>query len=159
MFPRARLRNFKLWLFIWITFDPVCVCACSVKAIESRNKEDDTQWLTYWVVYGLFSVAEFFSDIFLFWFPFYYAGKVLALRSYTQCVCEWLLSTQVNVCVCMCVHTVCVPVMVHGPRALERFSADLQSSGSSVLPAARGGARQHGERPERKSQECSAVRR
>ncbi|XP_066537891.1 receptor expression-enhancing protein 6-like [Hoplias malabaricus] len=51
----------------------------SVKAIESRNKEDDTQWLTYWVVYGLFSVAEFFSDIFLFWFPFYYAGKCVFL--------------------------------------------------------------------------------
>ncbi|XP_027009332.1 receptor expression-enhancing protein 6-like [Tachysurus fulvidraco] len=51
----------------------------SVKAIESRNKEDDTQWLTYWVVYGLFSVGEFFSDIFLFWFPFYYAGKCVFL--------------------------------------------------------------------------------
>ncbi|KAM9500443.1 receptor expression-enhancing protein 5 [Clarias gariepinus] len=51
----------------------------SVKAIESRNKDDDTQWLTYWVVYGLFSVAEFFSDIFLFWFPFYYAGKCVFL--------------------------------------------------------------------------------
>ncbi|XP_051554978.1 receptor expression-enhancing protein 6-like [Myxocyprinus asiaticus] len=51
----------------------------SIKAVESSNKEDDTKWLTYWVVYGLFSVAEFFSDIFLFWFPFYYAGKCLFL--------------------------------------------------------------------------------
>ncbi|XP_065133274.1 receptor expression-enhancing protein 6 [Paramisgurnus dabryanus] len=51
----------------------------SIKAIESNNKDDDTQWLTYWVVYGVFSVAEFFSDIFLFWFPLYYAGKCLFL--------------------------------------------------------------------------------
>ncbi|XP_078279985.1 receptor expression-enhancing protein 6-like isoform X3 [Rhinoraja longicauda] len=51
----------------------------SIKAIESINKEDDTKWLTYWVVYGIFSVAEFFSDIFLYWFPFYYAGKCLFL--------------------------------------------------------------------------------
>lgn len=51
----------------------------SIKAIESSSKEDDTTWLTYWVVYGTFSVAEFFSDIFLYWFPFYYAGKVMAL--------------------------------------------------------------------------------
>ncbi|XP_041086899.1 receptor expression-enhancing protein 6-like, partial [Polyodon spathula] len=50
-----------------------------IKAIESSNKEDDTKWLTYWVVYGLFSVAEFFSDIFLYWFPFYYAGKCVFL--------------------------------------------------------------------------------
>ncbi|XP_008835377.1 receptor expression-enhancing protein 6 [Nannospalax galili] len=47
----------------------------SVKAIESANKEDDTVWLTYWVVYTLFGLAEFFSDLLLFWFPFYYVGK------------------------------------------------------------------------------------
>lgn len=51
----------------------------SIKAIESENKEDDTKWLTYWVVYGIFSVCEFFSDIFLYWFPFYYAFKCLFL--------------------------------------------------------------------------------
>uniref|UniRef100_A0A8C9J8E7 Receptor expression-enhancing protein n=1 Tax=Panthera tigris altaica TaxID=74533 RepID=A0A8C9J8E7_PANTA len=48
----------------------------SIKAIESPSKEDDTVWLTYWVVYGLFGLAEFFSDLLLSWFPFYYAGKV-----------------------------------------------------------------------------------
>ncbi|XP_068127782.1 receptor expression-enhancing protein 5 isoform X1 [Hyperolius riggenbachi] len=47
----------------------------SIKAIESPNKDDDTQWLTYWVVYGVFSIIEFFSDIFLSWFPFYYMIK------------------------------------------------------------------------------------
>ncbi|KAM7242443.1 receptor expression-enhancing protein 6 isoform X3 [Ovis aries] len=46
-----------------------------IKAIESPSKEDDTVWLTYWVVYGLFGLAEFFSDLLLSWFPFYYAGK------------------------------------------------------------------------------------
>ncbi|XP_041760239.1 receptor expression-enhancing protein 6 isoform X2 [Coregonus clupeaformis] len=50
-----------------------------IKAIESKKKDDDTQWLTYWVVYGFFSVTEAFSDIFLSWFPFYYAGKCLFL--------------------------------------------------------------------------------
>jgi len=47
----------------------------SIKAVESATKDDDTKWLTYWVVYGVFSVAEFFADIFLSWFPFYYIGK------------------------------------------------------------------------------------
>uniref|UniRef100_A0A8C4WNX6 Receptor expression-enhancing protein n=1 Tax=Gopherus evgoodei TaxID=1825980 RepID=A0A8C4WNX6_9SAUR len=51
----------------------------SIKAIESTDKDDDTVWLTYWVVYGVFNVAEFFSDTFLYWFPFYYAGKCLFL--------------------------------------------------------------------------------
>ncbi|XP_033936414.1 receptor expression-enhancing protein 6 isoform X1 [Pseudochaenichthys georgianus] len=51
----------------------------SIKALESPSKEDDTKWLTYWVVYGVFSLGEFFSDIFLYWFPFYYAFKCLFL--------------------------------------------------------------------------------
>ncbi|XP_076013902.1 receptor expression-enhancing protein 5-like [Genypterus blacodes] len=51
----------------------------SIKAIESTVKDDDTQWLTYWVVYGVFSIVEAFSDMFLFWFPFYYVGKCVFL--------------------------------------------------------------------------------
>ncbi|KAM8765577.1 receptor expression-enhancing protein 6 isoform 1-T1 [Rhynchonycteris naso] len=51
------------------------VLGCGIKAIESPNKEDDTVWLTYWVVYSLFGLAEFFSDLLLSWFPFYYVGK------------------------------------------------------------------------------------
>lgn len=53
-----------------------CYASPRIKAIESPSKEDDTVWLTYWVVYGLFGLAEFFSDLLLSWFPFYYAGKV-----------------------------------------------------------------------------------
>ena len=51
----------------------------SIKAIESPTKEDDTQWLTYWVVFASFSVVEFFSDIIFFWFPFYWLAKIVFL--------------------------------------------------------------------------------
>lgn len=51
----------------------------SVKAIESTQKEDDTQWLTYWVVYSAFTIGEFFSDIFLSWFPLYFLFKCMFL--------------------------------------------------------------------------------
>ncbi|XP_036621553.1 receptor expression-enhancing protein 6-like [Trichosurus vulpecula] len=47
----------------------------SIKAIERPNEDDNTIWLTYWVVYSIFGLAEFFSDMFFFWFPFYYAVK------------------------------------------------------------------------------------
>ncbi|XP_017728482.1 PREDICTED: LOW QUALITY PROTEIN: receptor expression-enhancing protein 6 [Rhinopithecus bieti] len=53
----------------------------SIKAIESPSKDDDTVWLTYWVVYALFGLAEFFSDLLLSWFPFYYVGKVGPARA------------------------------------------------------------------------------
>jgi len=47
----------------------------SIKAIESASKTDDTQWLTYWVVFGLFSVLEFAEDEILEWFPIYWLVK------------------------------------------------------------------------------------
>jgi len=51
----------------------------SIKALESSKKEDDTQWLTYWVVYAVFGTVEFFSDILLSWFPFYWLFKCIFL--------------------------------------------------------------------------------
>ncbi len=48
----------------------------SIKALESASKSDDTQWLMYWVVFAVFSVAEFFSDILVGWVPFYWLLKV-----------------------------------------------------------------------------------
>jgi len=51
----------------------------SFRAIESTKKEDDTQWLTYWVVFAAFSVAEFFSDIIFGWFPLYWLAKIVFL--------------------------------------------------------------------------------
>lgn len=60
--------------------DPTAL-PCRIKAIESPSKDDDTVWLTYWVVYALFGLAEFFSDLLLSWFPFYYMGKVGPARA------------------------------------------------------------------------------
>lgn len=51
----------------------------SVKAVESPEKEDDTQWLIYWVVFGVFNIVEFFSDILLSWFPLYFLAKLILL--------------------------------------------------------------------------------
>jgi len=52
---------------------------CSIKAIESKEKDDDTKWLTYWVVYSVFHLLEFFADIFFFWIPFYWFFKCVFL--------------------------------------------------------------------------------
>ena len=46
------------------------------KAIDSVAKDDDTQWLTYWVVYAAFGIVEYFADLVLFWIPFYFLLKV-----------------------------------------------------------------------------------
>lgn len=50
----------------------------SFKAIESEGKEDDKQWLTYWVVFGLYAIVDntgLFADL----IPFYYPFKLIIL--------------------------------------------------------------------------------
>jgi len=47
-----------------------------ISAIESASKEDDKEWLTYWVVFALLNVVEFFADSLVYYFPFYWLAKV-----------------------------------------------------------------------------------
>lgn len=51
----------------------------SYKALKSEKKDDDTQWLTYWVVYSFFIVVESFTDILMSWIPMYYIAKICFL--------------------------------------------------------------------------------
>jgi len=43
------------------------------------NKDDDTSWLIYWVIYSVFALLEAVLDIFVFWIPFYYEAKLICL--------------------------------------------------------------------------------
>ncbi|KAL6517276.1 hypothetical protein OROMI_032977 [Orobanche minor] len=45
------------------------------KAIEAKDDNEQRKWLIYWAAYGSFSVAELFTDKFLYWFPLYYHMK------------------------------------------------------------------------------------
>jgi len=46
----------------------------SLDAIFSTASHDDTQWLTYWVVYAFLTVFESAVNA-VYWFPFYYTFK------------------------------------------------------------------------------------
>lgn len=48
----------------------------SMKAIETSKKEDDTKWLTYWVLYAVVSVFEFFTGFITSYIPLYFFAKV-----------------------------------------------------------------------------------
>jgi receptor expression-enhancing protein 5/6 len=48
---------------------------CSFVAIESAETIDDTQWLTYWVVFALFSITENVMNFLVEYIPFYYMIK------------------------------------------------------------------------------------
>lgn len=75
---------------VYLAFGPAAGLICnlfgfvypayaSVQAIESHNKEDDTKWLTYWVVFAFLSIVEHFSSFILSWVPFYWLLKCLLL--------------------------------------------------------------------------------
>ncbi|KAI1405959.1 TB2/DP1, HVA22 family-domain-containing protein [Hypoxylon fuscum] len=50
----------------------------SLAALFSTTKADDTQWLTYWVVFSFFTVLESALSV-VYWFPFYYTFKFVFL--------------------------------------------------------------------------------
>mmetsp|Transcript_25811 Transcript_25811/g.48599 ORF Transcript_25811/g.48599 Transcript_25811/m.48599 type:complete len:161 (-) Transcript_25811:173-655(-) len=48
----------------------------SFKAIDSADPNDDTQWLTYWVVFALFSILESAASFLVSYIPFYFFIKL-----------------------------------------------------------------------------------
>jgi receptor expression-enhancing protein 5/6 len=49
----------------------------TVLAIESEKKDDDTQWLIYWVVFATFHMIEpLVQAVVIYWVPFFYPLKV-----------------------------------------------------------------------------------
>jgi receptor expression-enhancing protein 5/6 len=68
--PRHRSCFTDVWSYFYLAY-------ASFKAIETPGKADDTQWLTYWTVFGFVQTVEYFADILLYWFPFWYTFKVL----------------------------------------------------------------------------------
>ena len=54
----------------------------SLKAIDTPEHADDVQWLTYWVVFAIFSILENVMGFLTEMIPFYYVLKV--------CLFAWL---------------------------------------------------------------------
>lgn len=51
----------------------------AIKALRTSGKDDDTQWLTYFVTYSFFTCIESVTDVFVSWIPLYYVVKTLFL--------------------------------------------------------------------------------
>ncbi|GMH16723.1 hypothetical protein Nepgr_018564 [Nepenthes gracilis] len=49
----------------------------SVMAIESPSREDDEQWLAYWILYSFLTLMEIVLQPVLQWIPIWYTVKLL----------------------------------------------------------------------------------
>ena len=69
------------WFSSYVTciIGVLCPTYLSLKAIESPEEGDDKQFLTYWVVYGLFSIIDLATEFLIKIFPWYYTFKLAFL--------------------------------------------------------------------------------
>ena len=87
--PKIILGIFALALFFtfmgWFQTYITCIVGIvlptywSIKAIETKEPDDDKQWLTYWSVYAVFTFFDLFSYWILKIIPFYFIIKLLFL--------------------------------------------------------------------------------
>ncbi|KAJ8772494.1 hypothetical protein K2173_027671 [Erythroxylum novogranatense] len=49
----------------------------SVIAIETPSKEDDQQWLAYWIIYSFLTLSEILIQSILEWIPIWYTVKLI----------------------------------------------------------------------------------
>jgi len=67
------------WFFrpLGLTVGFVYPAYASYKALETASSENASTWLTYWVVFTLFTLFEYLGDWVLSSFSFYYVLKVV----------------------------------------------------------------------------------
>ncbi|CAL6084398.1 TB2/DP1 [Hexamita inflata] len=51
----------------------------SLKALKSVEAEDDSQWLTYWAIFGILLIVERLFQVIVYYLPMYYEMKIVLL--------------------------------------------------------------------------------
>ena len=59
------------WTILLTTVTVLYPAVHSIRAIESPDEEDDKVWLTYWMLFGIFNVAETFLGFIFYVIPYW----------------------------------------------------------------------------------------
>lgn len=99
----------------------------SFKAIETPQKDDDTKWVTYWVVYAFFSVIFGFADIIVAWIPFYDLMKC--------CLFIWLMMPGENNGSILIYHKYVFPIFQRHETKIDAAIGKIKEKASSSAEA------------------------
>lgn len=95
----------------------------SLEALFTTSKSDDTQWLTYWVVYAFLTVFESAVSA-VYWFPFYYTFKFILVL--------WMALPQTNGAVIV-FNSVMQPIFSRYFSKTSSTAADLKAQAEKSL--------------------------
>jgi len=95
----------------------------SLNALFTASKVDDTQWLTYWVVFAFLTVFESAVNA-VYWFPFYYTFKFILVL--------WMALPQTGGAQ-ICFHSLIQPVFSRFFTEAGSTSAKLRSQADKAM--------------------------
>lgn len=94
-----------------------------VKEAPGEVDEEDTQWLTYWVVYSVFTLVESGTSVLELWIPMYHLVKIVFLL--------WCMLPQTRGA--LIIYTVVIePILVRYEGKIDATHRKVRSSASTV---------------------------
>ncbi len=101
----------------------------SIKAIESKdNEEDDKVWLTYWIMFGIFSLLDEFGGIVLSFIPLYFYVRLV--------IFIFLMAPQTQGA-SLLYKTLVKPLLSQHKDKIQRFIDEIKGSASDLSQEAK----------------------
>ncbi|KAM6544824.1 hypothetical protein CsatB_025560 [Cannabis sativa] len=137
-FLQVVLKNFDILALPLISL--LYPLHASIKAIETKSRSDDQQWLTYWVLYSMITLFELTFARLIEWFPIWPYGKLILMC--------WLVLPQFNGAAYVYKHYI-RPYYMNPPHAAQlwyipRNKNNIFRKQDDILTAAEKYIEQHG---------------
>ncbi len=100
----------------------------SIKAIESEGGDDDKEWLTYWTIFGLFTLADEFAGFLLTFIPFYFYARPIFF--------VFLMAPQTKGALFLYNNFV-GPLLRNNKEAIQGFIDEIKGSAADISKAAK----------------------
>ena len=100
----------------------------SIKAIESEGGDDDKEWLTYWTIFGLATLADEFAGFLLTFIPFYFYLRPIFF--------VFLMAPQTKGALFLYSNFV-GPLLRNNKAAIQNFIDEIKGSAADISKAAK----------------------